>query len=94
MAASFNLLSLGFIHADLMPFALFPNLRLYHRQPVHMSEIPHRRRASLQASLAEMVLLNRLRARTRTDLELDTLQRGASIIELTAKHWFADAVVG
>ena len=77
-----------------MSLALFPHLRLHHRQPVRMSEILHRRRASLQAGLAEMVLLNRLRARTRTDLELDMLQRGASIIELTAKHWFADAAVG
>lgn len=77
-----------------MPLARSPHLRLHHRQPVRMPEIHHRRRVSLQASLAEMVLLNRLRARTRTDLELDMLQRGASVIELTAKHWFADAAVG
>ncbi len=58
-----------------------------------MSEIYHRRRASLQASLAEMVLLNRLRERTRTDLDLDILRCGASVIERTAKHWFTDAAV-
>lgn len=68
------------------------------RLPSHLSRRPsadrlpvihHRHRASLQASLAELMLVNRLRARTRTDLALDTLQRGAAIIELTAKHWFA-----
>jgi len=65
---------------------------LHHRQFDRMQETHQRRRVSLQASLAEMKLVNRLRARTRTDLALDTLQRGAAIIELTAKHWFADAV--
>jgi hypothetical protein len=59
-----------------------------------MTEIHHRRRGSLPASLAEMVLLNRLRVHTRTDLELDMLRCGASVIELTAKHWFTDATVG
>ena len=64
---------------------------LPHRQPDRMQVTHQRRRVSLQASLAEMTLVNRLRACTRTDLVLDTLQRGAAIIELTAKHWFADA---
>jgi hypothetical protein len=45
-------------------------------------------RVSRQASLAEMLLVNRLRACTRTDLELSTLKISAAIIELTAKHWF------
>jgi hypothetical protein len=74
--------------APLLPF------RFHDRQLARMSEIHHRRRASLQASLAEMVLLNRLRVHTRTDLELDILRRGALVIELTAKHWFADAAGG
>ena len=65
---------------------------LHLRQADRMQEAHQRRRVSLQASLAEMMLVNRLRARTRSDLALDTLQRGAAIIELTAKHWFADAV--
>lgn len=64
----------------------------HHRQLDRTQEIHQRRRASLQASLAEMTLVNRLRSRTRTDLALDTLQRGAAIIELTTKHWFAGAV--
>jgi hypothetical protein len=57
-----------------------------------MFKVRHPRLVSLQASLAELMLVNRLRARTRRDLALDTLQRGADIIELTAKHWFADGV--
>ena len=64
---------------------------LHHRQLDRIQVTHQRRRVSLQASLAEMTLVNRLRARTRTDLVLVTLQRGAAIIELTAKYWFADA---
>jgi len=63
---------------------------LHHRQPDRMQEIHHRRIVSLQAGLAEMMLVNRLRAHTRSDLALDTLRRGAEIIALTAKHWFGD----
>ncbi len=55
-----------------------------------LNEAPHRRVVSLQAGLAEMILVNRLRAHTRSDLALDTLQRGSKIIALTAQHWFAD----
>ena len=65
-------------------------LRLHHRQPDRMQETHHRRIVSLQAGLAEMMLVNRLRAHTRTDLVLDTLHRGAKIVALTAKHWFGD----
>lgn len=77
------------------PIHLAPPLRfsLRHRQLDLVKETHQRRRVSLQANLAEMTLVNRLRARTRTDLVLDTLQRSAAVIELTAKHWFADAAV-
>jgi len=80
-----------------MPVQLFhrappSHISRHHRQLDPMQEIHRRRRVSLQASLAEMTLLNRLRSRTRTDLSLVTLQRGAAIIELTAKHWFAGSV--
>jgi hypothetical protein len=77
---------------QLMHRALPSHFSLHHRQLDRGLEAHQRRRVSLQANLAEMMLVNRLRARTRTDLALDTLQRGAAIIELTAKHWFADAV--
>jgi hypothetical protein len=72
--------------------ALPSRASLHHRQHDRMPETQQRRRASLQASLAEMTLVNRLRAYTRTDLALDTLHRAAAIIELTAKHWFSDVV--
>ncbi len=65
-------------------------LRLHHHQPDRIQEVRHRRVVSLQAGLAEMMLVNRLRAHTRSDLALDTLRRGAEIIALTARHWFAD----
>ena len=45
----------------------------------------------LQSGLAELMLVNRLRARTRRDLAPDTLERGAEVIALTARHWFGDA---
>lgn len=51
-----------------------------------------RRLISIQAGLAELMLLNRLRARTRRDLASDTLERAAQIIEVTSRHWFAEAV--
>ena len=65
----------------------------HHRHSNSLSEVRHLR-LGLQASLAEMLLLNKLRARTRRDLASDTLQRGADIIELTAKHWFSGSASG
>lgn len=50
-----------------------------------------RRLINIQAGLAELMLLNRLRARTRRDRGGDTLERAAQIIEVTSRHWFADA---
>jgi len=67
-----------------------PHISSHHRQPDPRPEIHHRRLVSLQAGVAEMMLVNRLRAHTRGDLALDTLQRGAKIIATTANHWFAD----
>jgi hypothetical protein len=39
--------------------------------------------------LAEFLLLNRLRARTRGDLVADMLERAAIVIEVTSRHWLA-----
>lgn len=50
-----------------------------------------RRLMNIQAGLAELMLLNRLRARTQRDRGGDTLERAAQIIEVTSRHWFADA---
>jgi hypothetical protein len=68
------------------------HISLHHRQLDPVQKIHRRRRVSLQASLAEMTLVNRLRSRTVTGLSLDTLQRGTAIIELTTKHWFVGTV--
>lgn len=43
----------------------------------------------LPASIAELMLLNRLRARTRSDLALDSLERATQVIDVTCKDWFA-----
>lgn len=49
-----------------------------------------RRLITIQAGLAELMLLNRLRARTRRDRGGDILERSARIIEVTSRHWFAE----
>ena len=48
------------------------------------------RRVSQQSRLAELMLLNRLRARTRHDLTSDTLARAAVVIGVTARYWFGE----
>ncbi len=50
----------------------------------------HRRQMSQQSRLAELMLLNRLRARIRSDLTPDTLARAAVVIGVTARHWFGE----
>lgn len=45
---------------------------------------------SKQSGLAELMLLNRLRARTRHDLTPDTLARAAEVIGVTARQWFGE----
>ena len=50
----------------------------------------HHRQVSQQFRLAELMLLNRLRARVRHDLTADTLTRAAVVIGVTARQWFGD----
>jgi len=50
----------------------------------------HRRQVSQQSRLAELMLLNRLRARIRHDLTADTLARAAVVIGVTARQWFGE----
>lgn len=45
--------------------------------------------ARLPAKIAELMLLNRLRARTRRDLAVDSLERASQVIDVTSKDWFA-----
>jgi len=65
-----------------------------------MSRVPptdpaaKRRRAEVsrvdaqRASLAQLLLVARLRARTRRDLAVDSLERAAHVIFVTCKNWF------
>jgi hypothetical protein len=48
-----------------------------------------KREVSFQASLAEFLLINRLRARRKAVPSADVLERGARILQVTCKHWFA-----
>lgn len=41
-----------------------------------------------RASIAQLLLLARLRARTRRDLAADSLERAAHVIFVTCKSWF------
>jgi hypothetical protein len=62
-----------------------PSMRpLSVRQPKAAAPRPDRR----SPGLAELMLLNRLRARNRPDLTSQTLERAAHIIAVTSRHWF------
>ena len=72
---------------------LSPNVGVMSRVPP--SEPPAKgRRAevsrvdSQRASLAQLLLVARLRARTRRDLAVDSLERAAHVIFVTCKNWF------
>lgn len=42
-----------------------------------------------RASIAELLLVARLRARNRRDLAVDTLERAAQVLWVTCKNWFS-----
>jgi hypothetical protein len=71
------------------PFTFFNQTASTPTLPKH-SGAQVRRLINIQAGLAELMLLNRLRARTRRDLAGDTLERAAHIIEVTSRHWFGE----
>lgn len=48
---------------------------------------PGRHMLRLRAGMAELVLLNRLQARTRRELSKDMLEHAARLIEVTANSW-------
>jgi len=50
-----------------------------------------KQKAGLQASLAELLLVNRLKARTQPDQAARMLERATHIIFVTCKHWFSHA---
>lgn len=47
------------------------------------------KKMSFQASIAEFLLVNRLRARRRAGPSADVLERAARIVFVTCKNWFA-----
>lgn len=47
------------------------------------------KKMSFQASIAEFLLVNRLRARKRAEPSADVLERAAHIVFVTCKNWFA-----
>ena len=49
-----------------------------------------RQALSLRAGMAELVLLNRLRARTRRDVTVEVLEHAARVIEVSARSWLAE----
>ncbi len=51
------------------------------------------RQDRFHTGLAELMLLNRLRARNRHDLSSQTLERAAHIIAVTSRHWFGVPLV-
>lgn len=56
--------------------------------PARSRHLEVRRVDRLRASLAQLLLLTRLRARTRRDLAVDLLERAAHVIFVTCKSWF------
>ncbi len=50
-----------------------------------------KREIGFQASLAEFLLINRLRARRKAAPSADVLEQGARIVHVTCKHWFSAA---
>jgi hypothetical protein len=47
------------------------------------------KKMTFQASIAEFLLVNRLRARKRAEPSADVLERAAHIVFVTCKNWFA-----
>lgn len=47
------------------------------------------KKMTFQASIAEFLLVNRLRARKRAESSADVLERASRIVFVTCKNWFA-----
>jgi hypothetical protein len=48
-----------------------------------------KRKITFQASIAEFLLVNRLRARRRAQPSADVMERAARIVFVTCQNWFA-----
>lgn len=60
-------------------------------QPVCLPVPVAKRQLGFQASLAEFLLVNRLRARLRAASCADVLERASRIVFVTCKNWFGGA---
>jgi len=68
--------------------------RLFHpwsgpHAPVQPGTPTAKRKISFQASIAEFLLVNRLRARRRAQPSKDVLERAERIVFVTCQNWFA-----
>jgi hypothetical protein len=61
------------------------------RDPVQhpVPAIAPQRQIGFPASIAEFLLVFRLRARRRSSLSADILERAVRVVFVTCKHWFA-----
>lgn len=55
------------------------------------AEVEVKRNVGQWASIAQLLLLARLRARNRRDLAVDSLERAAQVMLVTCKNWFSAA---
>src|SRR5689334_7595913 len=73
--------------------------RLFHpwsgsRPPAQLPEPVAKRKITFQASIAEFLLINRLRARRRAQPSADVMERAARIVFVTCQNWFAKPARG
>src|SRR3982751_3607384 len=73
--------------------------RLFHpwsgtRAPSKVPAPVSNRTATFQASIAEFLLVNRLRARRRAQPSADVMERAARIVFVTCQNWFAKPARG
>ena len=60
------------------------------REPPERQQAPGISRDTAQrASVAQLLLVARLKARNRRDLAMDSLERGAHVMWVTCKSWFS-----
>jgi hypothetical protein len=60
----------------------------------HARSLLPRRDIGFQASIAEFLLINRLRARRPTQPSADVLERAAHVVFVTCQNWFGKSTDG
>ncbi len=74
-----------------IPYSPADRLAVRWSHPMRSVPVAGRHVLGLRAGMAELVLLNRLRARTQRELSEDTLERAARLLEVTARDWLGEA---